>query len=154
MNNTPVYHISQQPSYHTFFNISSLISRNANELGISGKKSGSCLCSWHSLFIFYTPLNENQCKWMVERDDWFSCPVSSQGGSTGVQFVDGINFAISFTFHSLQMQMLINSLITYQSIPFLPLRAIFQGRVVFDLPFAFLVSYRFFKPNTFFSKAF
>jgi len=83
-----------------------------------------------------------------------SCPVSSQGGSTGVQFVDGINFAISFTFHSLQMQMLMNSLITYQSIPFLPLRAIFQGGVVFDLPFAFLVSYRFFKPNTFFSKAF
>jgi len=36
-----------------------------------------------------------------------ACPVSSQGGSTGVQFVDGINFAISFTFHSLQMQMLI-----------------------------------------------
>ena len=33
--NTPVYHISQQPSYHAFLNISSLISRNANELGIS-----------------------------------------------------------------------------------------------------------------------
>ena len=44
--------------------------------------------------------------------------------------------------------------INHLSIPFLPLRAIFQGRVVFDLPFAFLVSYRFFKPNTFFSKAF
>jgi len=54
--------------------------------------------------------------------------------------VDGINFAIS--------------LITYQSIPFLPLRAILQGRVVFDSPFAFLVSYRFFKPNTFLIKLF